>query len=404
MARYLAYTSPARGHLYPIVPTLLELLDRGHDVQVRTLAQEVPALTTVGLEADAIAGAIEAAPLDDWQANTPEEGLARALAIFAERATHEVPDLQRAIAEVGPDALVVDVTTVGAAAVAEAGPLPWATSIPLFQHFSFGLEAATDICFVPFAIDPAAGIEVLNGPRRELGLKPLAGPGDVWRAALQLYYTSEPFETGELDFPASFRLVGPGVWDPPAEAPQWLDELAEPIVLVSASSERQGDDALIETALGALAADDVRVVVSTAAHDPGQFATPANARVERWLPHGPIVRAAACVVCHGGMGITQKALAAGVPVCIVPFGRDQFEVAKHVSAVRAGTVVMPDQLTPAALRSAVHEAIKMRAGAEEVAAGFADVGGASVAADALEELVTPAREAPQSGVGNAVGP
>ena len=25
MARYLAYTSPARGHLYPIVPTLLEL-------------------------------------------------------------------------------------------------------------------------------------------------------------------------------------------------------------------------------------------------------------------------------------------------------------------------------------------------------------------------------------------
>ena len=30
MARYLAYTSPARGHLYPIVPTLRELRRRGH--------------------------------------------------------------------------------------------------------------------------------------------------------------------------------------------------------------------------------------------------------------------------------------------------------------------------------------------------------------------------------------
>ena len=26
MTRFLAYTSPARGHLYPLVPTLLELM------------------------------------------------------------------------------------------------------------------------------------------------------------------------------------------------------------------------------------------------------------------------------------------------------------------------------------------------------------------------------------------
>ena len=35
MGRYLAYTSPARGHLYPIVDTLLELRSRGHDAAVR---------------------------------------------------------------------------------------------------------------------------------------------------------------------------------------------------------------------------------------------------------------------------------------------------------------------------------------------------------------------------------
>ena len=49
MTRYLAYTSPARGHLYPLVQTLLELRGRGHDVHVRTLASEVAALDRLGL-------------------------------------------------------------------------------------------------------------------------------------------------------------------------------------------------------------------------------------------------------------------------------------------------------------------------------------------------------------------
>jgi hypothetical protein len=36
------------------------------------------------------------------------------------------------------------------------------------------------------------------------------------------------------------------------------------------------------------------------------------------------------------MGATQKALAHGVPVCAVPFGRDQLEVARRVEVAAAG--------------------------------------------------------------------
>ena len=60
MARFLAYTSPARGHLYPIVGTLLELRRRGHEVAVRTLASEVPRMRELGFDAAPIAAAIEA--------------------------------------------------------------------------------------------------------------------------------------------------------------------------------------------------------------------------------------------------------------------------------------------------------------------------------------------------------
>ena len=386
MTRFLAYTSPARGHLYPMVATLLELHRRGHDVHVRTLASEVAVLRELGLHADAVDPAIEHTPLDTWRATTPQEGLALALATFAGRAVHEVPDLEVALALVRPDALLVDITTVGAAAVAEAEGIPWARSIPLFQHFSMGPAPAAAVTMVPFGIAPE-GIEVLDQPRRRLGLTPLAGPEEAWRAAVEIYYTAPPFEDARMAFPPSFRLVGPGLWEPPSETPGWLDEIERPMVLVSVSSEFQRDDALVQAALEATGSEDLDVIITTAAHEPDRFEAPPNARMASWLSHGPLVQRAACVVCHGGMGITQKALAAGVPVCVVPFGRDQFEVAGRVVASGAGTAVFPDALDAATLRTAIHDAMAMRVGAERVAAGFARAGGSAAAADALELLV-----------------
>ena len=99
-------------------------------------------------------------------------------------------------------------------------------------------------------------------------------------------------------------------------------------MLVTTSSEFQDDGRLVRTALDALADEDVEVVATMpAAELTGDV--PANARVERFVPHAPLLARAACAVTHGGAGATQKALAAGVPVCVVPFGRDQLEVARE---------------------------------------------------------------------------
>src|SRR5215211_4430151 len=132
MARFLAYTSPARGHLYPITGTLLELRRRSHEVAVRTLASEVPHMQELGLAAAPIAPAIEAVDNDDWKARTPMGANKRFMGAVAERAEHEIGDLNRAIAEVQPDALVVDISTIGAATAAEAGSRPWAHWTPYF--------------------------------------------------------------------------------------------------------------------------------------------------------------------------------------------------------------------------------------------------------------------------------
>lgn len=386
MARFLAYTSPARGHLYPIVPTLLELCDRGHDVHVRTLASEVDGLLGTGLEARPIASAIEDLRLADWEAASPEEGLAGVLRTIAARSDHEIPDVQQAISEFAPDVLLVDKTTPGAAAVADAGSLPWAQWMPFFEHYALEPGVLPDVTFVPYSLHPE-GMKALNRPRLKLGLEPFDETSNMWRADLYLYLTAAPFEHQELELPPNFAAVGPGIWEPEVKTPEWLNDLDDPVVLVAVSSEFQRDDALIAVALEALGSEDVQVIASTAAHDPQKFNIPSSARVERWLPHGAVLDRTACVVCHGGMGITQKALAAGVPVCVVPFGRDQFEVAGRVAAVGAGTRVMPDELTPDKLRAAVREAMGMRAGARRVADAFAQAGGATAAAGELEGLI-----------------
>ena len=80
-------------------------------------------------------------------------------------------------------------------------------------------------------------------------------------------------------------------------------------------------------------------------------------------------------ITHGGMGATQKALAHGVSVCTVPFGRDQLEVARRVETAQAGTRLHAKRLRPARLRTKTREAIILAAGARRVAAGFAAAGG-----------------------------
>ena len=182
-------------------------------------------------------------------------------------------------------------------------------------------------------------------------------------------------------------MVGPGVWDPPAQSPAWLEDLEKPLVLVTCSTEFQNDGKLVRAALEALAEEEVNIVVTTAGVDPSSFTPPPNARIERFVPHSPLLERASCVVCHGGMGITQKALSAGVPVCVVPFGRDQFDVARHVEVADAGTRLPASRLRPDRLRTAVREATEKKAGAERIASAFAPAGGPRAAVDALEELL-----------------
>ena len=405
MARILAYQSPTEGHVFPSTGMLLELRDRGHDMHVRTLSSQVETLAALGLHAAPVDPRLEAIDLEDWREHSQIEAMKRVVEFYDRTAEVDLPDMKRALDEVHPDALIVDMQSEGAAAVAEASGLPWAIYCPYPPPMR-----SVDAPPHGQGLKPARGplgrlrdhalhaygrrflkphVAHRNRLRATLGLSPIERYEEQWLAADRfLALTAEPYEYYRRDWAPSVRLVGPGTWEPPAEPPEWLSAEQRPIVLVTASTAYQHDGKLIATALEAFAGEDVALVATTAANDPAQFGTPPpNARLEAFLPHGPIIERAACVVCHGGQGTTQKSLAAGVPVCVVPFSRDQFDVARRVEASGSGAWLHHKRLSPERLRAKAHEAIGKRAGAQRVARGFEAAGGSSAAADALEEIL-----------------
>jgi MGT family glycosyltransferase len=403
MSRILAYTTPARGHLFPITGILDELQRRGHQVSVRTLASQVPLLRHRGFTAAPISPAIEAIEHDDYRSPNPRKALARAVEIFVARAEHDSLDLRRAIEEERPDALLVDINAWGALAAAEACGGPWAAfcpyPVPLTSPdappFGPGLPPARgtlghvrDRLLRPLVVGTLerSFLPGLNRVRANAGVVPLAAFDEMFRRPpLLMYLTAEPFEYPRRDWPPNVVMVGPCEWDPPADPPPWLEEITDPLVLVTTSSEFQDDGRLVQAAFDALEDEALTVVATVPAGSLAGFRVPANARVEGFLPHGPMLKRAACAVTHGGMGVTQKALARGVPVCAVPFGRDQLEVARRVEVAHAGTRLPAKRLRPDRLRTKVKAAMAMGDGATRVAKAFAAAGGAAAAAEAFHD-------------------
>lgn len=119
--KVLAYTSPARGHLNPMMGPLLELRRRGAEVHVRTLSPAIGSVRAAGLEAEPLAPEIEAIVHRDHQARTQIQSGAASFATLQARARHEVPDFEAALDAVRPDLAIVDRLDWSAASDPEPG-------------------------------------------------------------------------------------------------------------------------------------------------------------------------------------------------------------------------------------------------------------------------------------------
>ncbi|MFB8274140.1 glycosyltransferase [Nocardia colli] len=402
MTKILAFTSPAKGHLYPVAPVLAELVSRGHDVTMLTLPGSEQELEQFGITARTLPPTLTQDRLNDWATTSRIATLRAAVRSSVARIPDEIQALRSAIIAERPDALLIDITAPGAQILATASGLPWAAwasmLLPIPSRdappFGPGLRPRADLigrvrdnCLHWF-LDRRWNevLPQLNHMRQYYGLDQLENTVDYLRQPpLTLNFTAPPFDDVRTDWPLTVHQIGPGLWAPEDEPPAWLDEIDRPLAVVTCSTEFQDDSRLAQTAMDALADSGLYTVVTAGAIDAATFTVPPNARVEQFLSHQLLLDRAAVVVSHGGMGITQKALAAGVPVCVVPFGRSQSEVARRVVGNEAGSWVSAKRLSVRTLRTGIDKAMACRAGAAAVAAGFAAAGGTLRGAELLEQ-------------------
>jgi MGT family glycosyltransferase len=411
---FLLATWEGGGSVAPVLTVARKLVDAGHRVRVMSDACNRPEAEAAEAEFRPWTRAPsrpdrsrESDLLRDWDAPTPVEGLMKSIdVLWAGPALAQARDLIEELEREPADLVVANEMLFGVPAACEALAQPYAIlsvnvsllPLPGVPPMGPGLPPAqTDEDRAMHAAIAEQmiglldhGLPAVNAARAELGLAPLAHLIDQSRDAPLLLATSRAFDFPSDALPANVRYVGPQLGEP-----SWADDWrpaakdARPMVLVGFSTTFQNHTGVVQRVIDALGELPVRGVVTlgdSLAED--ELTAPGNVELVRHARHDALMREAAVVVTHGGHGTVCRALAHGLPMLVVPHGRDQNDNAVRVSHRGAGLTLMPDASTEAigaALRRLLHEPSFTEAAARLGSAVAAETAQSAVVAE-LEAL------------------
>lgn len=402
------------GHAFPMIALGRALRERGHAVTLQTWEQWRSAIEDEGLEF-AAAPEYSAFPIPAEDGGRP---LGQALD-FYEAVVYATRDTLPLARQLRPDVVVHDVLTLAPSLCAELLGIPCATLIPHvfpesspgFPIYSFGaLLPRTPLgrAFWRRAHGPVNhGLEhgriALNRTRAAVGLPPLdrahGGTSDQLAIVATFPQLEYPREY-PCAWPDHVHVVGPLMWEPPAEEVE-LPAGEQPLVLVAPSTSQDPDHRLLHAALEGLADAPVRVLATYNRRLPSRpLHVPANACVVDWLSYARTLPHCDAVVCHAGHGTLVRALSLGVPVVACPVAGDMNENAARLAWAGAGVRLPRRFISARPIRRAVERAlgdgeVRRRAGA------FADWSAAHDAGARAAQLVESLERETQSSVRGA---
>ncbi len=202
----------------------------------------------------------------------------------------------------------------------------------------------------------------LNRLLEQMGVKPLSmtlfdSVVHLDDAYLQLTVPSFEFPR---EFPRSVHFVGtPPIIPNQAPLPSWANELdgSRKIVLVTQGTVANHNfDLLVAPTLQALANEPDVLVVATAGGRPIEAIPgpiPGNARLARYLPFEWVLPKADVLVTNGGYGSVNQAMSFGIPLVTAGLTEDKADVNARVAWSGVGINLATNEPTPQALRAAV---------------------------------------------------
>ncbi len=256
----------------------------------------------------------------------------------------------------------------------------------------------------------------LNRSLQTMGVGPLSmtlfdSVVDLADAYLQLTVPSFEFPR---DIPPSVHFVGtPPIIPNQVPLPSWADELdgSRKVVLVTQGTVANHNLGLVVgPTLAALANEPDLLVVATAGGRPIDAIPgpiPGNARLSQYLPFEWVLPKVDVFVTNGGYGSVNQALSFGIPLVAAGLTEDKADVNARVAWSGVGINLAPNAPTPGALRQAVRTVLDKpdyRRRAALIAGEFASIDTRSEVLRIVSQLAHGSKEAVlQRGQARAVG-
>lgn len=381
------------GNLCPMLTAARRLAQRGHRVRLIGDMDSKSEIEAAGFTFRPWKRAVPDCLTADAAA-TPQSVLNAVCdqVIFGPAASYAA-DTAEALDEERTDAVLAHDLLFGAALAAETRRIPVALMsphvsvrpLPGIPPVASGLppsrSAAEDLMFAQMNTDMATimneWLPCYNDLRSRLGLDRLAHVFQQYdRFDRILLAISPAFDFPCHRLPANFRYVGP-LLDPPAWSRSWTAPWAgtptRPRILVSFSTTVQAQGPILQRIIDALGHLDIDAVVTTGPAMHGEpLAAPPNVHLVPSAPHDAVMSEVSLVITHGGHGTVMRSLTHGVPLLILPMGRDQADNAVRVVERGAG-LSLGENATEDEIGAAVSRLLAepgVRAGAQRLGAAI----------------------------------
>jgi UDP:flavonoid glycosyltransferase YjiC (YdhE family) len=417
IARFLFTTIPFQGRLHTQIAVAHRLQEMGHTVAFAVTPRLQPIVVRAGLKVlnglswgQELLDTRQARALLDRSWN--DKGLRRLFANLGQEATILAALLRHWQA----DALVSAQTPIGAIA-AEAVGIPYADvcgmALPInstaLPPYGLGLSPYARrglgwlLNQLRWSTLTHSGDRLVNRVRRAYGLPPAQRSLFEPSPYLLLAFTTELIEYRRPDLPPQVWFVGPvadSTFDNPEDFPWDCIAADRPLVYADLDEDKHLDEAQAHQSQGLLnglieASRDQFWQIVIDAELSAKAAKklrelPSNVLLLRHTPRQILLERSQAVIGTGSYGVVAGALEAGVPLVLLPSGREQAEVAQRVVEVGVGIRRSPYGLRRSELRRTISRVLEepgLSLSARRIAADFTRCDGPGSAAELLLQLV-----------------
>jgi MGT family glycosyltransferase len=425
--KILFASTPATGHVNPLLAITHMLLAEGHEITFLTGTAFRARIESCGAKFFPLPPAADFDPQDifllipELKSIPPGPEWLRVVSerIFVETIPAQYRGLLQALDKCGADAIVGDDMFFGVlpmllGARAKRPPivlcgtslLHWAREdgAPNF----LGLPPATtaeqraEYAAIAQQYDGAVDQPVLrrlNQTLKAMAVGPVSVP--LFHSVVELADAYMQLSVPSFEFPrqipSSVHFVGtPPIIPGQVPQPPWADELdgSRKVVLVTQGTVANHNlNLLIAPTLAALAHEpDVLVVATTGGRpvDAIPGAVPSNARLASYLPFEWLLPRVSVLVTNGGYGSVNQAMSFGIPLVTAGLTEDKADVNARVAWSSVGINLATNEPTQQALREAVRTVLDRpayRLRASQMAAEFAGIDTRSEILSIISRLV-----------------